>query len=76
MAQVLVREIDSAVVTRLKARARESGRSLQAELKLILERAAASDVATAQVIAARLRRRLAGRDHTDSARLLARDRMR
>ena len=40
MSEVLVRNLDEAVVEQLKARARGSGRSLQAELKLILEQAA------------------------------------
>ena len=37
MAQVLVRDLDPAVVETLKARAADHGRSLQAELKSILE---------------------------------------
>ena len=41
MASVLVRDLDQAVVERLKARAEENGRSLQKELKAILETAAA-----------------------------------
>lgn len=40
MAEVLVRNLDEAVVEQLKGRARGNGRSLQAELKLILEQAA------------------------------------
>jgi plasmid stability protein len=76
VAQLLVRNVDPEAVTRLKARAREGGRSLQAEIKLILERTASTDMATARSLAIRLRRKLGGRQHTDSARLLARDRMR
>lgn len=73
MSQVLVRDLDPAVLERLKQRAESSGRSLQAELKLIIEQAArpVSDVAA---LAARMRRKLAGRDHSDSAELLAQDR--
>jgi plasmid stability protein len=41
MSSVLVRDLDPAVVDRLKALAQESGRSLQEELKAILEAAAA-----------------------------------
>lgn len=40
MAQVLVRNLDDAVVERLKARAAKAGRSLEAELRGILEAAA------------------------------------
>jgi plasmid stability protein len=41
MAQLLVRNLDDAVVARLKNRAREHHRSLQGEVKAILEEAAA-----------------------------------
>ena len=41
MASVLVRDLDPAVVERLKVRAEENRRSLQKELKAILETAAA-----------------------------------
>lgn len=75
MAQVLIRGIDPEVVDRLKGRARDNGRSLEAELRGILE-AAAADVVEAKALAARIRRRLAGRAHTDSALLVAEDRRR
>lgn len=75
MSQVLVRDLDPDVLDRLEQRARDSGRSLQAELRAILEQAArpAGDVSA---LAARIRRKLAGRDHSDSAELLALDRER
>jgi plasmid stability protein len=76
MAQVLVRELRPEVVTRLKARARRRGRSLQAELKEILERASLQDALDARAVALRIRRRLAGRGHSDSVDLLAEDRAR
>ena len=76
MAQVLVRELDPATVERLKARAARHGRSLEAELRLILEQAATRDAAQAAVLAAKIRRRLAGRTHTDSALLVSEDRER
>lgn len=40
MPEFLVRNRDESVVERLKSRARGNGRSLQAELKFILEQAA------------------------------------
>ena len=78
MSQVLVRNLKAVVVDRLKARARDRGRSLQAELKSILEREAESSMTLAefQAAAARLRRKLAGRRHTDSASLQAEGRRR
>jgi plasmid stability protein len=62
MAQVLVRDLDRAVVEKLKARAADHGRSLQAELKAILE--------------AQARQVTKGRLHTDSGELQAEDRER
>jgi len=59
MASVLVRNLDERVVSRLKKRARQNDRSLQAELKIILERAAAADVADFRSLAARIRQKLA-----------------
>jgi len=76
VAQVLVRDVDDKVVERLKARAKLSGRSLQVELKTILEQAAANDHAEIRKAILRVRRKLAGRKFSDSARLIAADRRR
>ena len=76
MAQVLVRDLDPAVVARLKARARRSRRSLQAEVKGILEQAVLVDAPAARALAARIRRTLEGRVHSDSGELQAVDRTR
>jgi len=59
MASVLVRNLDERVVSRLKKRARQNHRSLQAELEIILKRAAAADVADFRSLAARIRQKLA-----------------
>jgi antitoxin FitA len=40
MADVLVRDLDSAIVEKLKKRAAANGRSLQSEMQIILEGAA------------------------------------
>lgn len=42
MAQILVRELEKNVVQRLKKLAKQNGRSLQAEVRIILEDAAQS----------------------------------
>ncbi len=81
MPEVLVRNLDEAVVEQLKDRARGNGRSLQAELKLILEQAAAIQPsrpsrAEYRVLADRVRATLGDRPQTDSATLLAEDRAR
>jgi plasmid stability protein len=76
MAEVLVRDLDALVVEKLKARA-ANGRSLQAELKAIIE-AQASQVtkAEARALAARIRRRIGTRLQTNSGMLQAEDRER
>ena len=76
MAQVLVRDLDRSVIERLKARAQQHGRSLQVELKTIIEQAARSDLEAARRAAERLRRKLAGRKFSDSTVLIAEDRRR
>lgn len=76
MAQVLVRNLETAVVEGLKERARAHKRSLQAELTVILEQAAKPNRAEFSALAAKLRKRLSGRPHTDSTQLLAEDRAR
>jgi antitoxin FitA len=81
MSEVLVRNLDQAVVEQLKARARGSGRSLQAELKLILEQAAQpaptrSARAEYRALADQVRTALGDRPQANSAELLAEDRAR
>lgn len=76
MSQVLVRGLDPDVVERLKQRAKQHGRSLQAELKAVIEQAARSEMRRARTLAAQIRKRLAGRSHHDSTDLLAEDRSR
>lgn len=76
MAEVLIRNLDEETVARLKQRAARNDRSLQAELQTILERAAMVDVIEGRALAARIRKKLAGREHTDSVTLVADDRQR
>jgi plasmid stability protein len=76
VAQVLVRDLKTDVVARLKARAKRHGRSLQSELKEIVETASRHGAVDARALADRIRRQLAGRAHTDSVELLAKDRAR
>ena len=77
MAEVLVRDLDTLVVEKLKARAAANGRSLQAELKAILEEQARQVTkAEARALAARIRRRIGARPQTDSGILQAEDRER
>ena len=73
MSDLLVRDVDPAAVVRLKARALQHGRSLQAEVKAILEAEAALSDATAwlswaEAYRARLRPSTAGADSLDLLR--------
>jgi len=74
MAQILVRDLDPRTVDRLKARASSRGRSLQAEVKSILEQAAKLDVTEARALARRIRREHHGRRFEDSVELVREDR--
>jgi plasmid stability protein len=78
MSEVLVRDVDEAVVEQLKARARHSGRSFDAELKLILTQAArpAPTRAEYRALADQIRATLGDQPQADSAVLLAEDRAR
>ena len=77
MAQVLVRSLDKSTVKRLKDRAKRHGRSLQAELKEILEAASQEDWVKARWAIERVRRMFKGRAFSgDSAELIREDRLR
>ncbi len=76
MAQIIVRNLDNSVVERLKSRARNNGRSLEAEVRLILEQSARVDMSTARNMAMDMRMRLKGRKFPDVAELIREDRER
>ena len=73
MAQILVRDLDQGVVERLKRRAKEDGRSLQSEVKAILERAAFApqvNMETARNISETFHRKFKDRKFPDTVRLI------
>jgi plasmid stability protein len=74
MRVVHIRGLSRTTLERLKARARRNDRSLQAELKSILEEAAGTDWSGTRASATKLRKTLARRAHSDSAELIALDR--
>src|SRR5687768_1200006 len=76
MKKAVIRNLDERTVARLKRRAARNARSLQAELQMIIARAAITDVAATRTLAARIRQKLSDRKHTDSAMLIAEDRRR
>jgi len=75
MADILVRGLDDDVVNRLKQRAALTGRSLQSETKLILERAAGRTLDDSLAVAATWRQQL-GKHSSDSAHEQREDRQR
>lgn len=76
MAQILVRDLDPELVARLKERAKRNHRSLQGEIKAILERTAAPRRPPLEMrgILEAWQRRLAGREFSDSVAMIREDR--
>lgn len=75
MADLLIRNLDDKTLQRLKRRAKDAGRSLQSETKLILEQAAGRDLGEALKAAAAWRKKL-GKRSTDAVELIREDRAR
>ena len=74
MAQVVIRNIDEDAMRRLRSRASRKGVSLERELRTILTEASRADRTGFGKRAAAFRRQLAGRRHSDSTRLIRKDR--
>jgi plasmid stability protein len=70
MANLLIRDLDAEVLARLKAAAKNHGRSLQGEIHDALERAATSSLADTRRLSARWLKRLRGSSPSDSTRLI------
>lgn len=76
MPQLLVRDLDEDTIKRLKALAKQQGRSLQRQVKIVLEEAAMLPVSGVSAIIERWQRRFDGKRFSDSARILREDRRR
>jgi len=76
MGQVLVRTLSTEVVRKLKIRAQQHRRSLQEELKDILEQAARQNAKDVQAKVNQVRKLFAGRKFGDSSDLIRQDRAR
>ena len=76
MPDILVRGLPTEVIERLKLHAKRKGRSLQTEVKDILERAASTSPADVLARVERVRAMFRGRRFSDSAALIRRDRAR
>jgi plasmid stability protein len=74
MGSILVRGLDQKTIERLKERAQLNGRTLQQEVKALLERAAETlTMRETRRLSEQWRRRLGGRSFSDSARLIRED---
>lgn len=76
MSNILVRDLDDRIVNRLKAIAKNHGRSLQGEVKAILTETVSFLTAEAATISSNWHQTLSGKKFTDSAHLLREDRAR
>jgi plasmid stability protein len=74
VAQVVIRNIDDEAMRRLKSRAARKGVSLERELRTILTEAVRVDRAGFAERAVAFRRKLEGRQHSDSTALIRKDR--
>lgn len=74
MAQVLVRNLPDDVVEKLRARAARHGRSLEAELRSVLEEVATADLTALREQSRAIRKKLEGRYRSDSTALIREDR--
>lgn len=73
MADILVRGLNPEALKRLKARAKQHGRSLQSEARMVLENAAGASIDEVMEAARAWRNKL-GRRFDDSAALIREDR--
>ncbi len=69
MPNILIRDLTPETINKLKVRARRSGRSMQSELKTVLEQAAQVEFLETEILSSKIRRMLGDREHTDSAEL-------
>ena len=74
MAQLLIRDLDVETIERLKRRAKLHRRSLQGEVRLILEKEAEASRDDPWALAERIRAAFGGRRFSDSADLIREDR--
>ena len=76
MPHILVRDLDPDTIERLKASAKQHGRSLQGEVKAILEEAMPMTMSEARAVSEKWQKYFKGRKFSDSAKLIREDRNR
>jgi plasmid stability protein len=74
MANVLVRDLDDEVLKQLKAAAKAHGRSLQAEIHDVLQKASTRNLAETRRLSTHWLKRLQNSSHSDSAVMVREDR--
>ena len=74
MAELLIRDLEPGIIKRLKQRAKQHHRSLQGELKSIVEAAVKMSMEEAIKASNAWHKRLSGHSFSDSAKLLREDR--
>ena len=74
MANVLIRDLADEVLEQLKAAAKAHGRSLQAEIHDVLERASMRNIARTRRLSAQWLKRLRKSSHVDSTASIRQDR--
>ena len=74
MPELLVRNLDEATIKRLKALAKQHGRSLQGQVRLVLEEAATLPMGEVSSLLEKWQRHLARRRFSDSAKIIRKDR--
>ncbi len=74
MANLLIRDLDDDLLKQLKAAAKAHGRSLQAEIHDVLQRAGTRSLAETRRLSARWIKRLGDRTLLDSTTLIREDR--
>jgi plasmid stability protein len=76
MANVLIRDLDDDVLKQLKAAAKAHGRSLQAEIHDVLQKAGDRNLAETRRLSARWLKRLRHLPQSDSSAMIREDRER
>ena len=76
MPHILVRDLDPSTIERLKSSAKQHGRSLQGEVKAILEETIPMTMNEARAVSEKWHKRLKGGKFSDSAKLIREDRER
>ena len=76
MAELLIRNLEPEIIKRLKLRAKQHHRSLQGELKYIVEAATKMSIEETRKVSNTWHKRLLGRSFSDSTTLLREDRKR